>query len=212
MRADPGEIGRAIMNLALNARDAMPDGGTLTIGTANVTMTEGMPGSRAAPGRYVTMAVHDTGVGIDADVRAHIFEPFFTTKERKRNGPGSRHRPGNCRAKRRGHPVRVATGRGNNLHHFLAGSRRGGGQGTAPGRRPCRAPKGSEVILLVEDEETVRKLARQDPGGERIRGTRSQQRTGRSGAVRNPPRARSICWCPTWSCRNSVGANSRKAP
>ena len=81
VRADPGEIGRAILNLALNARDAMPEGGTLTIGTANVTLTEADARMRElAPGRYVMMAVHDTGLGIDADVRAHIFEPFFTTK------------------------------------------------------------------------------------------------------------------------------------
>src|SRR5450756_596824 len=71
VRADPGEIGRAIMNLSLNARDAMPEGGTLTIQTANVTVTGAdAPNQELAQGRYVMMAVHDTGVGIDAEVRA----------------------------------------------------------------------------------------------------------------------------------------------
>jgi signal transduction histidine kinase len=83
VRADPGEIGRAIMNLALNARDAMPEGGTLAIETANAMPSDGgrCPEQDLAPGRYATMAVRDTGVGMDAEMQAHIFEPFFTTKE-----------------------------------------------------------------------------------------------------------------------------------
>ncbi len=80
--ADPGEIGRALMNLSLNARDAMPGDGTLTIQTANLTLPE--PDAREQglpPGRHVMLEVRDTGVGMDEHLQNHIFEPFFTTKE-----------------------------------------------------------------------------------------------------------------------------------
>ena len=81
VRADPGEIGRALMNLCLNARDAMPAGGTLTIQTAKVTLD----GAEAhlhnlGAGPYVELRVRDTGIGMDPETQAHIFEPFFTTK------------------------------------------------------------------------------------------------------------------------------------
>jgi signal transduction histidine kinase len=79
VKADPGEIGRAVMNLCLNARDAMPGGGTLTICSANVILAPGEQGLRG--GRYVELAVADTGIGMDSEVKDHIFEPFFTTKE-----------------------------------------------------------------------------------------------------------------------------------
>jgi signal transduction histidine kinase len=83
VRADPGQIEQVLMNLAANARDAMPEGGTLAVDTANVLVDEegerNRPGLR--PGAYVTMTVVDTGVGVPDNVVPHIFEPFFTTKE-----------------------------------------------------------------------------------------------------------------------------------
>ena len=82
IKADPSQIEQVIINLAVNARDAMPGGGTLIIRTANVAITENAvrPGLDIEPGQYVVMTVSDTGIGMDEEVRAHLFEPFFTTK------------------------------------------------------------------------------------------------------------------------------------
>ena len=163
VKADPGEISRVIMNLSLNARDAMPEGGTITIQTANVTLTEAdARDQNLVPGRFVMLAVHDTGVGIDPEARTHIFEPFFTTKETgKGTGLGLATVLGIV--EQSGGYIRCDSeqGRGTTFRMYLPVV----GEALDEAKGPvatslATAPKGSEVVLLVEDEDTVRKLTR----------------------------------------------------
>ena len=162
VRADPGEIGRAIMNLTLNARDAMLHAGTLTIQTANVTLTDAQaPEQDLAPGRYVVLSVADTGVGMDADMQAHIFEPFFTTKETgKGTGLGLATVLGIV--EQSGGAIRCESelGRGTTFRIFLPAVTEPSDHRALEHGGLAMAPKGSEIVLLVEDEDAVRLLAR----------------------------------------------------
>jgi CheY-like chemotaxis protein len=150
------------MNLSLNSRDAMPDSGTLTIKTANLALTEADAREQAlAPGRYVTLAVSDTGVGIDAEMQAHIFEPFFTTKETgKGTGLGLATVLGIVEQSDGFIRCESQLGEGTTFRIFLPAIAEAMERGVRPATGLAEAPKGSGVILLVEDEDAVRKLAR----------------------------------------------------
>jgi two-component system CheB/CheR fusion protein len=158
--ADPGEIGRAVMNLALNARDAMPGDGTLTIQTANLTLAEpdaseqGLP-----PGRHVILEVNDTGVGMDVHLQKHIFEPFFTTKETG-TGTGLGLATVLGIVEQSGGHIRCQSevGLGTSFRIFLPAVAEPVQQPLAPRAGLMTAPGGTESILLVEDEDTVRVL------------------------------------------------------
>ena len=160
VKADQSQIVQVIMNLAVNARDAMPSGGRLRIGTANVeldqTYTRSHPGSKV--GSYVLMAVTDTGTGMDTGTLAHIFEPFFTTKELgKGTGLGLATVYGIVKQSNGYIWVDSTPGKGSSFEIYLP---RHDGQPEEEKRAdPGERLHGSESILLVEDAEPLRKLA-----------------------------------------------------
>ena len=161
IKADPSSIEQVIMNLAVNARDAMPVGGKLTLETATVPLDEGFAEAHAGvkPGLYVMLAVTDTGVGMDPATQARIFEPFFTTKPKdKGTGLGLSTVFGIAQQSGGSVWVESAVGAGTTFRVYLPCV-----QGEP---EPARAPVspsagGTETILLVEDEAPVRAVARQ---------------------------------------------------
>jgi PAS domain S-box-containing protein len=160
VRADPGQIGQVILNLAVNARDAMATGGRLTIETANLDLDEVEARHRLAlePGRYVTISVTDTGHGMDEATQARIFEPFFTTKEQGRGtGLGLATVYGILAQSGGGIDVASAPGAGTTFTVCLPRLDEGAAEHEQPARVP-RPARGSETILLVEDETAVRTL------------------------------------------------------
>ncbi len=159
--ADPVQIEHAIMNLAVNARDAMPGGGTLTIETANADVSGPWPDLRTelAPGQYVVLSVRDTGCGMTPETMEHIFEPFFTTKEKgKGTGLGLSMVYGIVKQSGGGIAVSSRPSEGTTFQIFLpliGGTPDEATETTDAGH----IGRGSETVLVVEDEMPVRKLA-----------------------------------------------------
>ena len=161
VKADPGQLEQVLMNLAINARDAMPNGGKLTIETSNVTLDDEYRREHPAvvPGEYVLLAVSDTGLGMDEKTRAQIFEPFFTTKERGQ-GTGLGLATVYGIVKQSGGYIWAYSelGRGSAFKVYLPRVHQ---RGVEPRSGFSElVPRGSETILLAEDELGVRELAR----------------------------------------------------
>jgi two-component system cell cycle sensor histidine kinase/response regulator CckA len=159
IEVDRGNVEQVVMNLAVNARDAMPEGGKLTIHTANVHLGESDAGRmKLAPGRYVKLSVTDTGTGMDAETQAHIFEPFFTTKEQgKGTGLGLATVSSIVKQNAGGIWVHSEVGQGTvfEVYFPVAASRH------EPAKTPqavTPAERGTETIIVVEDEAALRAI------------------------------------------------------
>ena len=166
VKADPTQIEQVLMNLCLNARDAMPDGGRMLVETEMVELDEAYCRfyPYVTPGRYAVLSVSDTGTGMDAATRERIFEPFFTTKERgKGTGMGLATVYGIV--KQHGGFIHVYSGPGHgSLFRVYLPAMQGGVSEGKPQKAPAPAlaeMRGTETILIAEDHESIREMARQ---------------------------------------------------
>jgi CheY-like chemotaxis protein len=161
VEADPGRLEQVIMNLVVNARDAMPNGGKLTIETGSVQLSESFSAAQigVAPGSYLVISVSDTGVGMDEETQSHLFEPFFTTKNPGRGtGLGLATAYGIIRQS--GGAIRIWSqlGRGTTARIYLPPVEAKAWARTESKAASSGPLTGAESILVVEDEARVRKL------------------------------------------------------
>jgi two-component system cell cycle sensor histidine kinase/response regulator CckA len=162
--ADPGQIEQVILNLAINARDAMPTGGKLIISTSNASLDDTYAARHVGvqPGAYVQLAVSDNGYGMTPDVQKKIFEPFFTTKEQgKGTGLGLATVYGIVTQSGGNIWVYSEPGRGTTFKIYLPASETEGEAARVEAREQSLALSGTETILLVEDDQTVRHMTRE---------------------------------------------------
>ncbi len=163
VRADPHQLEQVLLNLAVNARDAMPDGGSLTIATRDIEVDEGDGRAKGlAPGRYVELAVSDTGIGMSEEVLAHVFEPFFTTKP-VGQGTGLGLATVYGIVKQSGGHIWASSWPGQGATFTICLPRvRDSAAGEDVGPEPPPPGRGrGETVLLVEDDAGVRRLARE---------------------------------------------------
>ena len=160
IKADGSQIEQVIMNLAINARDAMPQGGRLIFETENVTLSREQLRDHleARPGEYVMLIVSDTGCGMDESTKAHLFEPFFTTKRGKGTGLGLSTVYGIIKQSGGHITVESEPGKGTTFRMYLP--RAHGTAGAGEEARPRTILKGNETVLLVEDDDELRELSR----------------------------------------------------
>ena len=163
VRADPGQVEQVIMNLVVNARDAMPEGGKLTIETSNVELDAAYAAEHAgvAPGPYVLIAVTDSGLGMDDQTKANIFEPFFTTKEKgKGTGLGLSTVYGIVKQSGGSISFYSEPGRGSTFKVYLPRELSAGTTTVTLPPAVRNQATGTKTILVAEDEEALRKVAR----------------------------------------------------